>query len=144
MIGVLEEEAGLALNWRKQSQTIASPEKFHAILIKKEQTNLSGEDLNIKNEQIKSEERVKVLGIYLDCKLNFEKHIRQIYRKPASQLNVLKRLKRFVAFDVNKILIQSFIHSNFDYCPYVWYFSPVHSVMPGHCKLVYIVGKDSR
>ena len=72
LIGVLEEEAGVALNWLKQSQTIACPEKFHAILIKKDQTNLSGEDLNIKNEQIKSKETVKLLGIYRDYKLNCE------------------------------------------------------------------------
>ena len=32
----------------------ANPEKFHAIFIKKDQTNFSGENLNIKGEQAKS------------------------------------------------------------------------------------------
>jgi len=41
--------------------------------------------------------------------------ISESYRKAASQLNVLKRLKRFVAFDVRKIVDQSFIYSSFDY-----------------------------
>ena len=45
---------------------IAYPEKFHAMLIKKDQTNLSGENFNIKAEQLKSEETVKLLGIHLD------------------------------------------------------------------------------
>ena len=71
---------------------------------------------------------VKLLGIYLDYKLNFEQHISEIFRKAASQLNVLKRLKRFIAFNEKKILIQSFIFSNFDYCPLVWHFSSTNSL----------------
>ena len=43
-------------------------------------------------------------------------------------LNVLKRLKSFVAFDEKKILVQSIIYSNFDYCPLVWYFSSANSL----------------
>ena len=72
LIGALEEEASVALSLLTENQVIANPEKFHAILIKKDQTNLSGENLNINSEQIKSEETVKLLGIYLDHKLNFE------------------------------------------------------------------------
>ena len=128
MIGVLEKEAGVALNWLKQNQMIANPEKFHAILIRKDQTNTSRENLIINGELIKSEETVKLLGIYLDYKLNFEKHISEICRKAASQLNVLKRLKGFVAFDEKKILVQSLIYSNFDYCPLIWYFSSANSL----------------
>ena len=71
----MEKEAGVALNWLKQNQIIANPEKFHAIIIRKDQTNTSGENLIIDGELIKLEETVKLLGIYLDYKLNFEKHI---------------------------------------------------------------------
>ena len=128
MIGVLEEEAGVTLNWLKENQMIANPEKNHAILIKKDQTSLSGKIFNVKGEEIKSKETLKLLGIYLDHHLNFEKRISEICRKAALRLNVLKRLKRFVAFDVKKIPVQSFTYSNFDYCPLVWYFSFAHSL----------------
>ena len=60
---------------------IANPEKVHAVLIRKDETNTSGENLIIKGELTKSEETVKLLGIYLDYKLNFEKHISEICRK---------------------------------------------------------------
>ena len=69
---------------------IANPEIFHVILIENDQTNLSGESLNIEGKQIKSEETVKLLVICIDYKLNFEKHISKICRKAASQRNVLK------------------------------------------------------
>ena len=45
LIGVLEEEAGVALNWLEQNQMIANQGKFHAILVKKNRANLSGENL---------------------------------------------------------------------------------------------------
>ena len=95
------------MNWLKQNQIIASPEKFHAILIRKDKTNLSGECLNIKGERIKTEETAELLGIYLDYKLSFEKYISEACKKAAPQLNVLKRLKRFVVFDIKKILVQA-------------------------------------
>ena len=51
---------------------IANPEKFHAMLSRKDQAKLLVENLNIKGEQVKLEEAVKLLGIYLDHMLNFE------------------------------------------------------------------------
>ena len=128
LIEVLEEEAGVALTWLKQNQMIANPEKFHALLIRKDETNTSGENFDIQGKMIKSEETVKavkLLGIQLDYKLNFEQHISELCRKAASQLNVLKRLKQFIGFYERRILVQSFLYSNFDYCPLVWYFSSV-------------------
>ena len=107
---------------------IANPEKFHALLIREDQTNTSGENFNIQGKTFKSEETVKLLGIHLDYKLNFEQHISELCRKAASQLNVLKRLKRFIGFNKKKILVQSFFYSNFDYCPLVWYFSSAKSL----------------
>ena len=35
---------------------IANPEKFHALLLRKNQTNISGEQININGKIIKSEE----------------------------------------------------------------------------------------
>ena len=83
---------------------IANPEKFQVILLRKNQTNANRETVNIKGELLKSKKTVKSLGIYLDYKLNFEQHISEICRKAASQLNALKRLKRFVALMKRKSL----------------------------------------
>ena len=101
---------------------IANPEKFHAILIMKDRAKTRGENFNVQGKMFKSEKTVKLLGIHLDYKLNFDRHISELCRKAASQLNVLKRLKRFIGFSEKKVLVQSFVYSNFDYCPLVWYF----------------------
>ena len=50
---------------------IPSPSKFHALLIKKDQTTASGERISIQGKAIKSVDSVKLLGMQLDYKLNF-------------------------------------------------------------------------
>ena len=45
-----------------------------------------------------------------------------------TELNVLQILKSFIGFKEKKVLVQSFIFSNFEYCPLFWYFSSSKSL----------------
>ena len=128
LVNTLEKETGVALSWLENNEMIANPETFYAILLRKNQTNTSGEQININGKMIKSEETVKSLGVTLDYRLDFDPHISNICKKAAAQLNVLKRLKAFIGFKEKQILIQSFVYSNFNYCPLVWYFSSSKSL----------------
>ena len=92
LIDVLEGEANTSLEWLKNNDMIANPEKFHALLIRKDQSDISGVNISIQGKSIKSEDSVKLLGIKLDNKLNFDSHISDLCHKAATQLNVLKRL----------------------------------------------------
>ena len=128
LLKVLEGEANVALKWLKENEMIANPGKFQAILIKKDRSDTSGIDISLSDKNIKSEKTVKLLGIKLDNKLNFDPHISDLCKKAATQLNVLKRLKQFIGFEEKKILVQSFVYSNFNYCPLVWHFSSAKSL----------------
>ena len=123
LVRVLENEANSALSWLERNEMIANPIKFHALFVKKDQTNTSGINFNFQGHSIKSEETVKLLGVTLDYKLNFDPHISHLCKKAAAQLNVLKRLKSFTSFAEKEVLVQSFVYSNFNCCPSVWYFS---------------------
>ena len=59
----------------------------------------------------------------LEATINTNSHITKICRKASRQLNALKRLCFYIPLDTRKILANSFIISNFNYCPLVWYFS---------------------
>ena len=106
---------------------IANPEKLHAILLRKSQTSTSGETINIDGEIINSEETVKLSGVSLDYRLDFDPHMSNICKEAATQLNFLN-LKSFIGFKEKKVLVQSFIFSNFEYYPLVWYFSSSKSL----------------
>ena len=79
-------------------------------------------------DDITKTKTVKLLGVTLDYRLDFDPHISNICKKAAAQLNVLKRFKAFIGFKEKQILIQSFVYSNFNYCPLVWYFSSSKSL----------------
>ena len=78
---VLEKETGVALSWLELNEMIANPEKFHVVLLRKNQSNTSGEIVKISGEIINSEETVKLLGVTLDYKLDFDPHISNICKK---------------------------------------------------------------
>ena len=77
--------------------------------------------ISINDVDIKPNNGVKLLGITLDNKLNFKKHISSICKSASCQLNALFRLKNFLEFKERKILIETFIYSSFNYCPLVWH-----------------------
>ena len=106
---------------------IANPSQFHALLIKKDQTNISGEKISIRGKTIEFENSVKLLGIELDYKQNFDPHISELCRKAATQLNILKKLRSYIGFEERKALVQSFVYSNFNCRPLVWHFCSAKS-----------------
>ena len=60
----------MALSWLENNEIIANPEKFPAILLRKNQTNTSGEPININGKMIETGETVKHLGVTLDYRLD--------------------------------------------------------------------------
>ena len=74
-------------------------------------------NLNFNNNNIISSNWVKLRGIKIDSRLNFEPHVSDLYKSAARQLNVLIRLKSYLTFGARKILIESFVYSSFNYCP---------------------------
>ena len=54
---------------------IANPDKFQAIVVKRNNTMKDSYSLNINQQVINSENCVKLLGVEIDNKLSIEKHI---------------------------------------------------------------------
>ena len=71
---------------------------------------------------------MKVLGVCIDSKLNFNEHISLMCAKAGKQLNVLQRLKDSLDSKSRLAIYNSFIISNFNYCPVVWMFSSKSSL----------------
>lgn len=79
------------------------------------------DSMNIGNKKNESFSSAKLLGIEIDNKLNFNNHIKFTFCKSAANhLNPLIRLRCFLRILERKVLIQSSVLSNFNYCPLVW------------------------
>ena len=64
----------------------------------------------------------KLLGVTIDNDLKFELHLSNICKKSSAKLTALGRLVKIIPMEKKKILMNSFIQSQFSYCPLVWMF----------------------
>ena len=128
LIKKLEHECEVALTWFRSNKTMVNPNKFQAILLNKSKSTHVKATMNIGNEEIESPSEVKLLAIEIYDELNFKNHINTFCRSSANQLNALIRLRHFSETKERKALIQSFVLSNFNYCPLVWTLSSVKSL----------------
>ena len=69
-----------------------------------------------------SEAEVKVLGVTIDNKLCFSQHISACCKKAARQLNALACVSKHLNINSRRAIYNSFLMSNFNYCPLVWHF----------------------
>ena len=122
LIQTLEKESETAVDWFNQNKMIVNPEKFQAMLLEKRNEN-NQSCLNINNQTIKMTNCIKLLGINIDSKLNFDSYISDLCKKASMQLNTLHHLWGYIGNKEMEIFINSFVYSDFNYYPLVWHFS---------------------
>ena len=124
LVDSLTSKSNLAIDWFNSNSMIVNPDKFKAIVLTKSGQDTSGIQINLKDHCITSENTVMLLGIKIDSRLSFEKHVSKLCKTAASNLNALKMLHPYIISEkTRKILIQSFVSCHFNYCPLVWYFT---------------------
>ena len=84
--------------------------------------------LNIDGNQVTSEKSVKLPGINIGNRLSFDERVSALCKKGRNQLNVINRLHRYLGFQEKEVLINSFIDTNFNYCPQISHFCVEKSV----------------
>ena len=116
----LSNDTFIVLNWFKVNSMVANPGKFQMFL--KSKIDNSKITFAIENKQIKSKREVKLLGITIDEKLIFTKHIANICSLENNRLRALTRIRRFLSTEQTKYLSEAYIMPPFKYCPLIWMF----------------------
>ena len=124
----LENDANIAISWLRNNKMIANPDKFQCIILSKNKADNIVE-VNIKDQKVPSQTSVKLLGITIDNKLNFNEHISKLCKSASAQPNAIFRLRYKLPFKAKHILINSFVNRNFSYCPLIWHFSSSNSLL---------------
>ena len=106
-MSVLESESNIAIEWFETNKMIVNPSKFQSIIIHKKKQDHTKEIFEIGDKVIEASPSVKLLGVQIDDKLNFNLHITNICRSTANQLNALIRLNQFLSFKAKTVLINS-------------------------------------
>ena len=123
---VLEQESNNLISWFFNNFMKANPDKFQAICIgKRAHDNI--ESFQIGQTNIKCEENVTLYCINIDFMLKFDNHVAEICKKASKQLAVLKRLGSILTKQGKLVIYNSFMASNFSYCPLAWHFCSASS-----------------
>ena len=117
LLKTLENETSLILNWFKVNEMKSNDDKCHLIVCNQDHVSVI-----LGNETIEQSNSVELLGINIDANLNFNEHITNLCRKANQKLHALARISKYLNEDKLKILMKTFVQSQFNYCPLVWRF----------------------
>ena len=118
----LQLDCKTAMKWFESNNMKANADKFQLMFLNRHNPYLD-KILQIDTCEIKASPNITILGVEIDNKLNFESHINEICNKTSKQINALKRMKHFIDRPCKNIIYNSYISSNFNYCPIVWMFT---------------------
>ena len=82
------------------------------------------------NEELQEKEYTKYLGVIIDNKLNWKKHISQTKIRLSKGIGILYRVRNSVSKSTLRNLFFAFIHSNINYCLLNWGSAPATTLKP--------------
>ncbi len=104
--------------WYRENGMQPNPTKFQAIFF----GDTPKSTINADNVIVDISEYIKLLGVTLDSKLNYDLHISNLCIKAGRQLNVIKRVAKFLPIKVKLLLYKCYVACHFNFCPLVWHF----------------------
>ena len=107
--------------WFQNNHMLLNQNKCQFMLLESKQTE-GNEKAKIKicDKYVEEISKGKLLGINFDNRLTMADHIKQICKQASNKLYALARISHHIDEQKRKILMKSFITSQFNYCPIVW------------------------
>ena len=97
------------------NQMKSNSDKCHLIVSTNDTT-----EIQIGDFEIKSSSTEKLLGVTIDCKLNFDSHVKHLCNKANKKLRALARVTPYITLEKKKIIMNSFFNAQFNHCPLIW------------------------
>ena len=95
---------------------VLNPGECHYLVL----GNRSNSDaINLNGTKLASSSYEKLFGILIDRDLSFDKHTTSLCRKAGQKLNDLARISNYLTHDQKRLLLNSFIKSQFSHCPLI-------------------------
>jgi hypothetical protein len=113
----LEKSADIAIEWFRTNYFKLNTDKCKLIVGGRKSHSITA---RVGTSFVKEENFVKLLGVTIDNKLNFDDHISKLVKKANCKLSVIKRGLYMLTFNKRKTLLNYFVQSQFSFAPLVW------------------------
>jgi DNA-binding protein len=117
LLKTLEEETNEILKWFHLNEMKTNNDKCHLLIAKNDNGAIT-----LGNEVIEAEDSVELLGLKIDKDLTFNDYVLFRIKKANQKLHALARVSKFMTQEKLKIVMKTFIMSQFNYCSLVWMF----------------------
>ena len=108
------------MTWFHNNSLVPNPDKFQLMLLGTTTKFLLC--LEINGHRTVSTFEMVLLGVTIDWKLSFNKHANLICDDVSRKVSALMRLRTTLSTDQKLTLLNSYVMSQFNYCPTVWMF----------------------
>ena len=120
VVNKLEGDIKRTLVWCENNYLLPHTDKFKIMFLgTKHFTYMS---LEINGRITPSTKSVKLLGITIDWKLRFNDHVKELCKSANKKAGALMRLRHQLNVEQKLLLYNSFLMSQFGYCPTIWMF----------------------
>ena len=106
--------------WLKVNKLSLNVKKTHFMVFKPTQRPCDKIQLNIDGALIDEEQHTKFLGVFIDNRLTWKKHIEHITSKVSRGIGVIWKAKKLLNKSALKTLYYSFVYPYLTYCNHVW------------------------
>ena len=141
----------LLIAWVDSNGLSLNLKKTHYMVFTRHRIDSEKIDVNIAGTKIKRVTEARFLGVILDEKLTWSKHIAAIKTKMTRYTGIMYKLKSHLPIEIRVQLFHSFVQSYLNYCSLVWGFAAkvhidslfskqkqgIRMVMPGYVNYFY-------
>ena len=105
----------MTLKWISENGMVANPEKFQLMFLGK----ISDQKLCLKidDQAINQCQQAKLLGVTIDSKLNFDKHILELCSKVTKKVNAFSKNRNYLDIKQADMLCKTTVLGSFNYYP---------------------------
>ena len=115
VIRILENDSIKVFKWFSDTMMKANKDKCHLIVKGNKHVSMKLDNIEIENSN-----RERLLGVKIDSKLNFKEHLDGIIKEASRKYSALPRIAPYMNIEKRRLLMNSFLGSQFNYCPLVW------------------------
>ena len=115
-------------SWMTENALKLNENKTEYTIYRSSNTISSDHVLHIGSDTVEQTDRIKILGVTLDNKMNMDQHITNTCRAVNIQIRKINSIRRYLSEDAVKALIQSNAIMRLDYCNSVCIGLPMRSI----------------
>ena len=152
----LNQITSLLIKWVDSNGLALNLKKTHFMVFSNHRTTtLSNIKVSIAGVEIDQVAEARFLGVIIDQKLTWSKHIHAVRSKMNRYMGIMYKIKRHLPLEVRLQIYHSFVQSHLNFCSLVWGFAAkshiellftkqkqgVRMVMPGYVNYFYKDGQ---